>query len=56
MWQPGWEGKGIYVFIWLSCFAVHRKLLQPCDSAIPQYIIKNIKFRNNNKDYNKVVK
>ena len=35
MWQPGWEGSlgengYMYVYVWLSPFAVHLKLSQHC--------------------------
>ena len=42
MWQPGWEGvlggEWIYVYVWLSPFAVHWKLSH-CSLAMPQYKI-----------------
>ena len=39
------EGEWIHVHVWLSCFAVHLKLSQPCLSAILQYKIKSLKKR-----------
>ena len=47
IWQPGWEGSlgenWIQVYIWLSPLAVHLKLSQHCESAMPQYKIKSLK-------------
>ena len=37
----GFGGEGIHVFAWLSPLAVHLKLSQHCESAIP---IQNKKF------------
>ena len=32
----------MYVYIWLSPFAVHLKLSQHCPLAMPQYKIKSL--------------
>ena len=39
----GFEGEWIYVYVWLSPFVVHLKLLQHCWSAVSQYKIKSWK-------------
>ena len=40
-WMAGETGgEWIHVYVWLSLFAVHLKLSQHCQSAIPQYKIK----------------
>ena len=51
MWQPGREGNlgenytCMYMYVWLSPFAVHMKLSQRCFSAILQYKIKSFKTK-----------
>ena len=43
-WMGGkFRGEWIHVYVWLSSFAVHLKLLQHCKSAILQNKVKNIK-------------
>ena len=43
-WMGGeFGGEWIHRYVWLSPFAVHLKLSQHCQSAIPQYKIKSLK-------------
>ena len=43
-WMGGkFRGEWIHVYVWLSSFDVHLKLLQHCKSAILQNKVKNIK-------------
>ena len=46
--EEGFEGEWIDVYIWLTPFAVHMKLPEHCQSAIPQYKIKSLKLQNKN--------
>ena len=42
-WRVGeFGGEWIHVYIWLNLFTVHLKLLQHCQSAVPQYKIKSL--------------
>ena len=40
-WGSGWEvqEEGIYVYIWLTHFVVHQKLIQHCKAIILQFKI-----------------
>ena len=50
-WMGGEFGEEqIHVYVWLSPFAVHLKLSQHCSSAIPQYNIKSLKKKTNDKN------
>ena len=40
--RRGVWGRRIYVYVWLSPFAVHLKLPQYCSSVLPQYKIKSL--------------
>ena len=43
-WMGGeFGGEWMHRYVWLSPFAVHLKLSQHCQSAIPQYKIKSLK-------------
>ena len=48
-WMGGdFGGEWILAYVWLSPFAVHLKLPQHCESAVPQYEIKRRKFGEGN--------
>ena len=42
--EPSFGGEWIYVYVWLSPFAVHLKWSQHCLSAMLQYKIKEKNF------------
>ena len=45
VWMGGeFGGEWIHVYVWLSSFAVHVKVLQHCQLAIPEYKIKSFFF------------
>ena len=46
-WTGGeFEREWIHVYVWLSPFAVHLKISQHCELAIPQYKIKSLRKEN----------
>ena len=40
-WHEQYRGERIHMFVWLGPFAVHLKVSQHCEKAIPQYKIKS---------------
>ena len=44
------SGEQMHIYVWLSPFAVHLKLLQHCSSAILQYKIKSKKQKQKQKN------